>query len=66
MAGKIFYRERHKVGEKEKKPRFRVVAVWGADLKVYPDHLRKKELEVIASEIDAELIELKIEQKDKA
>lgn len=33
MAGKIFYRERHKVGTKEKKPRFKLVAVAGIDIK---------------------------------
>jgi len=35
MAGKIFYRERIKVGEKEKKPRFKleeIAASVGADL----------------------------------
>ena len=34
MAGKIFYRERRKVGKDEKKPRFKMVAVSGVDLKV--------------------------------
>ena len=48
MPGKIFYRDRLKVGEGEKKPRFMVVAVAGIDMKVYGQHLRKKELEQIA------------------
>jgi hypothetical protein len=56
MAGKIFYRERRKVKEGEKKPRFKLVAVAGADVKFYGDHLRKKELEQIAGVISAELI----------
>jgi hypothetical protein len=56
MAGKIFYRERRKVGEKEKKPRFNLVAVAGVDIKVYAKHLRKKELEQIAAAVGAELI----------
>ena len=59
MAGKIFYRERRKVGEKEKKPRFKMVAVASVDLKVYANHLRKQELEQIAESIGAELILLK-------
>lgn len=56
MAGKIFYRERRKVSEGEKKPRFKLVAVAGADIRFYGDHLRKKELEQIAGAIGAELI----------
>ncbi len=56
MAGKIFYRDRRKVGEGEKKPRFKLVAVAGVDLKVFGKHLRKKELEHIAEAIGAELI----------
>ncbi|MBN2031092.1 hypothetical protein JW824_12740 [bacterium] len=59
MAGKIFYRERRKVGKEEKKPRFKMVAVAGVDLKVYPNHLRKQELEQIAESIGAELVLLK-------
>ncbi len=34
MAGKIFYRERTKVGKGEKKPRFRMVAI--ADITHFP------------------------------
>jgi uncharacterized membrane protein len=59
MAGKIFYRERGKVGKGEKKPRFRLVAVAGLDMKVYGKHLRKSELEQIAKAVGAELILLK-------
>jgi len=59
MAGKIFYRERRKVEEKEKKPRFKLVAVAGVDLRFYSEHLRKKELEEIAAAVGAELILLK-------
>ena len=57
-TAKIFARERRKVDEKEKKPRFNVVAVTGADLKVYATHLRKKELEEIAKAVNAELVYL--------
>jgi hypothetical protein len=59
MAAKIFYRERRKVGKEEKKPRFKMVAVAGIDLKVYANHLRKQELEQIAESIGAELVLLK-------
>ena len=56
MAGKIFYRERGKVGEGEKKPRFKLVAVADVDLKVYGKHLRRSELERIAKDVGADLI----------
>jgi len=56
MPGKIFYRERGKVGEGEKKPRFRLIAVAGIDMKVYGKHLRRSELERIAKEVGAELV----------
>jgi hypothetical protein len=59
MAGKIFYRERRKIGKEEKKPRFKIVAVAGVDLGIYAEHLRKQELEQIAQSIGAELVLLK-------
>ncbi|MDD5167241.1 MAG: hypothetical protein PHN75_00350 [Syntrophales bacterium] len=59
MAGKIFYRERLNVGEKEKKPRFKLVAVADVNITFYGDHLRKKELEEIAAAVGAELVLLK-------
>jgi hypothetical protein len=59
MAGKIFYRERIKVGEKEKKPRFKLVAVSGVDIKFYAEHLKKKELEEIAAAVGAKLVLIK-------
>ena len=59
MAGKIFYRERRKVGKDEKKPRFKMVAVSGVDLKVYANHLRRQELTQIAESIGAEMVLLK-------
>ena len=64
MKAKIFYRERRKVDKKEKKPRFKLVAVSGVDLNVYAEHLRKKELEQIAESVGAELILLKGGEKD--
>lgn len=64
MAGKIFYRERRKVKEGEKKPRYKLVAVAGAEVTFYGDHLRKKELEQIADQIGAELILLTHAEKE--
>ncbi len=65
MAGKIFYRERLKIGVKEKKPRFKLVAVAGVDITFYGDHLRKRELEEIAEAVGADLVLLKVQKKDK-
>ncbi len=58
MAGKIFYRERTKLQDGAKTPRFRVIAVAGVDVKIFGNHLRKSELEHIAQEVGAELIKL--------
>jgi len=55
---KIFVRERRKVGEKEKKPRFSVVAVAGVDLKIKAKHIRRSEIEEIANAIGADLVYL--------
>ncbi len=63
MAGKIFYRERRKVGKEEKKPRFKIVAVSGVELTIYAQHMRKRELEQIAESMGAELVLLKSEGK---
>jgi hypothetical protein len=65
MSGKIFYRERHKVGAKEKKPRFKLVAVADVNITFYADHLRKKELEEIAASVGADLILLKVPKDGK-
>jgi len=68
MAGKIFYRERRKVSDGEKKPRFRVVGVADCNLKVYTDHLRQSELAHMAEATGAELVALrkgKREDKNK-
>ena len=58
MATKIFVRERRKMGEGEKKPRYRVVGVSGGDVKIYTDHIRKQELEQIADSGGAEVVYL--------
>jgi hypothetical protein len=59
MSGQIFYRERQKVKDGSKTPRFRIAAVAGVDLKIYADHLRRGELEQITDAVGAELVELK-------
>jgi len=59
MAGQIFYRERQKSKDGAKTPRYRIVAVTGVDLKVYGNHLRKVELDQIASATQSELVALK-------
>ena len=63
MPGKIFYRERGKVGEGEKKPRFKLVAVSGVAIDIYAEHLRKKELEQIAKAVGAKLVLLEGDAK---
>jgi hypothetical protein len=63
MPGKIFYRERRKAMEGEKKPRFRVAAVADCNLKVYSSHLRMSELEHIAEACGADLVLLRRGEK---
>jgi len=63
MPGKIFYRDRTKIGEGKKAPRFKLVAVTGIDMEIYAKHMRKQELEQIAQEVGAKLVELKAEKK---
>jgi hypothetical protein len=65
MTGKIFYRERTKAKDGEKKPRFFLVAVAGLDLKFHAKHIRKTELERIAKELGAELILLERDEEGK-
>lgn len=60
----IFVRERRKIIEGEKKPRFAVVGVAGTDLKIYARHIRKNEIEQIAEAIGAELFYLKAGKED--
>ena len=59
MPGKIFYRERRKVKDGEKKPRYRVVAVADCNLKIYADHLRLSELQHISEAVGADLVVLR-------
>lgn len=62
MAGKIFCRERTKVGEGKKQPQYRVVAVAGADLTFSGPHFRRGELEQIAQAVGAEIVYLSQER----
>ena len=55
---KIFVRERLSIKEGDKRPRFAVVGVHGADMKFFKTHLRKSELDAIAQAIGAELVSL--------
>jgi hypothetical protein len=65
MATKIFVRERGKIEKGERKPRFRVVGVSGGDVRIYAEHIRKKELEMIQAETGAEVIYLDIGRKKR-
>lgn len=62
----IFVRERRKVEAGEKKPRFRVVGVHGSDLKIYVEHIRKKELDQLAEATGANVVILKGGKEEKA
>ena len=55
---KIFVRERRKIEDGEKKPRFRVVGVSGGDIKLYVKHIRKNELKQIATDSGADVVYL--------
>jgi hypothetical protein len=64
-GGKIFLRERRKITEGEKKPRFVVVGSAGTDLKIFTKHIRKMEIEEIAKQIGAELIILEAGKEEE-
>ncbi len=65
MTATIFVRERRKIEKGEKKPRYRVVGVAGADLKIYAGHIRKKELDQIAVASGAKVVILDAEPGKK-
>jgi hypothetical protein len=62
---KIFVRERRKIEEGEKKPRYRVVGVSGGDIKLYVKHVRKNELKQIAGDTGAEGVYLPVHESGK-
>jgi hypothetical protein len=53
---KIYIRERTKVGEGVRQPRYIVLAVQGGDLRVFAHHFRKTELEQMAKDTGADLV----------
>lgn len=63
--GTIFVRERRKVQEGEKKPRFAVVGVAGMDLKLHAKHVRRMELEQMAKILDAQIVYLEAGKDDE-
>ena len=65
MATKIFVRERRKVEKGEKKPLYRVVGVSGSDVKIYVNHMRKKELDQISSDTGAEIVYMEVNKGQK-
>ncbi|HEX3011711.1 MAG TPA: hypothetical protein VHQ70_06680 [Syntrophomonadaceae bacterium] len=65
MAGKIFIRERRKIETGEKKPRYTIVGVAGTDLRIFAKHVRKMEIDQIASAIGAELVYLQAGKDDE-
>ncbi len=61
----IFVRERRKVEKGEKKPRFRIVGVHGTDLKIYVEHIRKRELDQLAEATGARVVILQGGKQEK-
>ena len=55
---KVFVRERRRSDPGEKKPRYRVVGISGADLKIHAKRVRKCELDEIAKHTGAEIVYL--------
>ncbi|MDR2854986.1 MAG: hypothetical protein LBV40_02370 [Methanomicrobiales archaeon] len=70
MARKIYVRKRQKVSEGVKQPKYRIIAIVSDDnngpfLRVKASHFRKKELECIAADVQAELVYLESEPDEK-
>jgi hypothetical protein len=62
---KLFVRERRQVGQGAGQPRFRIVASEGLDMRVYVPHMRRLELEQLATASGAEIVYLpRGEQED--
>jgi hypothetical protein len=55
---KIFVRERRQVGAGTGQPRLRVVASEGLDMRIYVPHMRRVELEQLATAVGAEIVYL--------
>jgi len=54
----IFVRERRKIEAGEKKPRYRVVGVHDLNLRIYVEHIRKRELDQLAAVTGADVVVL--------
>ena len=61
----IFVRERRKIETGEKKPRYRVVGVHDVNLRIYVEHVRKKELDQLAEATGANVVILKGGKEEK-
>jgi hypothetical protein len=61
----IFVRERRKIEAGEKKPRYRVVGVHDLNLKIYVEHIRKRELDQLAEVTGANVVILKGGKEEK-
>jgi len=61
----IFVRERRKIEAGEKKPRYRVVGVHDLNLKIYVEHIRKRELDQLAEATGATVVILKGGKEEK-
>jgi hypothetical protein len=55
---KIFVRHRRHVSQGAGRPRLAIVAVEGADLRVFKTRVRRAELEKLAAEVGAEIVYL--------
>jgi hypothetical protein len=53
---KLYVRERQKIGEGVKQPKYRVVAVTGGELQIEATHFRKVEIEEIAKDVGAQVV----------
>ncbi len=52
----IYVRERQKVGEGVKQPKYRILAVTGEDVTIEATHFRKMEIEQIAKDVGANIV----------
>jgi len=55
---KLFVRERRQIGAGMGEPRFRIVASEGLDMRIYVPHMRRVELEQLATAAGAEIVYL--------
>ncbi len=53
---KLYVRERQKIGEGVKQPKYRVLAVTGGELQIEATHFRKVEIEEIAKDVGAQVV----------